>query len=152
MGGKKVHGRKRHYLVDTEGHLLGVLVCEAGVNDREGARWLLVAARGPWQRLRKLWADQGYTGDLADWLQAEYGIDLEIVRKAPEQAGFTVLPRRWVVERTIGWLGRCRRLSKDYEHWPEYSESWIYLASIHLLLKRLAPDGQAQQPYRRAAA
>ena len=138
--------------MDTEGHLLAVLVCEAGVNDREGAQWLLVAARGSWKRLQKLWADQGYTGDLADWLQAEYGIDLEIVRKAPAQVGFTVLPRRWVVERTIAWLGRSRRLSKDYEHWPEYSESWIYLASIQLLLKRLAPAPHAEQPYRRSAA
>jgi putative transposase len=147
MGEKKVQGRKRHYLVDTEGHLLAILVHEANVNDREGARWVLVRACGPWQTLQKLWADQGYTGDLADWVQAEYGINLEIVMKPAEQQGFAVLPRRWVVERTIGWMGRSRRLSKDYEHWPEYSESWIYLASIHLLLKRLAPDPDRELPY-----
>ena len=152
MGGKKVQGRKRHYLVDTEGNLLAVLVHEADVNDREGARWLLVRAYGPWRSLQKLWADQGYTGDLAEWLRAEYGIDLEIVTKAADQQGFVVLPRRWVVERTIGWTGRSRRLSKDYEHWPENSESWIYLASIHRLLKRLAPDPMAEPPYVRKAA
>lgn len=152
MGGKKVQGRKRHYLVDTEGHLLAVLVHEADVNDREGARWINIRACGPWQTLQKLWADQGYTGDLADWLREEYAIDLEIVMKPAEQQGFAVLPRRWVVERSIGWAGRSRRLSKDYEHWPEDSESWIYLASIHLLLKRLAPDPDVEQPYVRKAA
>ncbi len=151
-GARKVAGRKRHYLVDTEGHLLAVLVHEANVNDREGARWLLVRAHGTWRTLQKLWADQGYTGDLADWLEAEDGIDLEVVMKPAEQQGFSVLPRRWVVERTIGWISRRRRLSKDYEHWPESSESWIYLASIQLLLKRLQPDPDAECPYVRKAA
>ena len=145
-------GRKRHYLVDTEGHLLAVLVHEADVNDREGARWVLLRAVGPWRTLQKLWADQQYTGDLADWLRAEYGIDLEVVMTPAEQQGFAVLPRRWVVERTIGWIGRHRRLSKDYEHWPESSESWIYIASIHLLLKRLQPAQDAEPPYVRKAA
>ena len=145
-------GRKRHILVDTQGHLLAVLVHAADVNDREGARWLLQVARRYWRTLQKLWADQGYTGDLADWLRAEFGIELEIVAKAAEQIGFAVLPRRWVVERTLAWSGRSRRLSKEYEHWPEYSETVIYLASIHGLLKRLAPDATQEGPYTRKAA
>ncbi len=152
MGGKKVNGRKRHYLVDTEGHLLAVLVHEANVNDREGARWVLVRAVGPWRSLQKLWADQGYTGDLADWVREEYGIDLEVVMKPAEQHGFAVLPRRWVVERSIGWIGRSRRLCKDHEHWPESTESWIYLTSIHLLLKRLQPTQAVERPYARKVA
>jgi putative transposase len=109
-----------------------------------------VAAR--WTAMRKVWADQGYTGDLADWLHAEYGIDLEIVLKAADQQGFAVLPRRWVVERTIAWQGRNRRLSKDYEHAVQYSEAWCYIASIQLLLRRLRPASAVEQPYVRKVA
>src|SRR5919199_3586901 len=98
---RKVRGRKRHILVDTAGLLLAVVVHAADVNDREGARWLLPVARRYWRTLQKLWADQGYTGALADWLRAEYGIELEIVNRAAEQIGFVVLPRRWVVERSL---------------------------------------------------
>ena len=138
--------------MDTQGHLLAVLVHAADVNDREGARWLLQVARRWWRTLQKLWADQGYTGDLVDWLRAEYGIDLEIVNRAAEQTGFVVLPRRWVVERSLAWSGRSRRLSKEYEHWPEYSETVSYLASLQFLLKRLAPDSTQERPYLRKAA
>ncbi len=90
--------------------------------------------------------------DLAAWLRERYGIDLEIVERGPDQVGFVVLPRRWVVERSIAWYGRARRLSKDYEHWPEYSESWVYLASIQFLLRRLAPQRDIEPPYARKAA
>jgi putative transposase len=152
MGGKKVRGRKRHYLVDVEGHLLGVLVGPADEDDREGARWLLRARDRRWPRLELIWADQHYTGDLEAEAQAEYGSRLEIVRKPAEQKGFAVLPRRWVVERSIAWQGRSRRLSKDYEHAAEYSESWCYLASIQLLLKRLRPPRGVEVPYARTAA
>ena len=152
MGGKKVRGRKRHYLVDTEGHLLAVLVERADIGDRDAARWVFSHIAARWTALQKVWADQGYTGDLAEWLQHEYGIDLEIVVRSTEQAGFTVLPRRWVVERTIAWQGRSRRLSKDYEHAAEYSEAWCYLASIQLLLRRLRPAQQCEVPYARKAA
>lgn len=138
--------------MDTTGHLLAVLVHEADVNDRDGARWVITRACGPWRHLQKLWADQGYTGDLADGLRAEYGIALEVVMKPATQQGFAVLPRRWVVERSIGWVNRNRRLSKDYEHWPENSETWVYLASIHLLLKRLQPDPNTEPPYVRKVA
>ncbi len=138
--------------MDTQGHLLAVLVHAADVNEREGARWLLRGARRYWRTIQKLWADQGYTGDWADELRAEYGIELEIVTRTAEQHGFVVLSRRWVVERSLAWSGRSRRLSKEYEHWPEYSETVIYLASIHRLLKQLAPDGSQERPYTRKAA
>jgi putative transposase len=138
--------------VDTLGHLLAVLVHAADVNDREGARWLLYVSRRWWRTLQKLWADQGYTGDLATWLREQYGIELEIVSRAPDQVGFVVVPRRWVVERTFAWLGRSRRLSKEYEHWPEYSETVIYLASIQFLLQRLAPDLTRERPYTQRVA
>ena len=151
-GGKKVNGRKRHYLVDTEGHLLAVLVHAANVDEREGARWVFGYVAGRWTQLQKVWADQGYTGDLADWLRHAYGIELEVVVKAADQEGFVVLPRRWVVERSIAWYGRGRRFAKDYEQLPEYSEAWIYLGSIHFLLQRLRPRRDAERPYARKVA
>jgi putative transposase len=138
--------------VDTEGYLLAVVVHAADVGDREGARWVFAYVAPRWPELRKVWADQGYTGDLAAWLRQQYGMDLEIVVKAADQVGFTVLPRRWVVERSIAWYGRSRRLSKDYEQLPEYSESWVYLASIQFLLRRLRPDPAQERPYGRRAA
>jgi putative transposase len=147
MGGKKVQGRKRHYLVDVEGHLLAVLVERADLADRDGARWVFRAIDHQWTALAKVWADQAYNGDLAEWLRVVYGIDLEVVERAREQKGFTVLPRRWVVERTIAWLGRNRRLSKDYEHSGAAMETWCYLASISLLLRRLRPNRYAEVPY-----
>ena len=153
MEGSKVRGRKRHILVDTAGHLLAVVVHAADVGEREGARWVLHVTQRWWHALQKLWADQGYSGDdLAQWLLREYGITLEVVSRPADQEGFVVLPRRWVVERTLAWLGRSRRLSKEYEHWPEYSETVIYLASLQLLLKRRAPDRIQKLPYARQAA
>jgi putative transposase len=152
MGEKKVQGRKRHYLVDTEGHLLAVLVEAADRTDRDGARWVFRAIDQRWTTLQKIWADHAYNGDLAAWLRAAYGIDLEVVEHAPDQKGFAVLPRRWVVERTIAWLGRNRRLSKDYEHSAAAMETWCYLASISLLLRRLRPNPQVERPYCRKVA
>ena len=147
-----MQGRKRHYLVDTAGHLLAVLVEAADRTDRDGARWLFRAIDQQLTALQKIWADHAYNGDLAAWLRAAYGIELEVVEHAPDQKGFAVLPRRWVVERTIAWLGRNRRLSKDYEHSGAAMEAWCYLASISLLLRRLRPDLQAERPYCRKAA
>lgn len=152
MGGKKVQGRKRHYLVDTEGHLLAVLVERADIADRDGARWVFRAIDRRWTQVEQVWADQAYTGDLGAWLQTRYGITLEVVKHAPGQVGFRVLPRRWVVERTIAWLGRNRRLSKDYEQSGAAMETWCYLASIALLLRRLRPDSASPRPYGRKAA
>lgn len=138
MAGKKITGRKRHILVDTMGLLLRVVVQPADLQDRDGARTLLRRVREQFPRLVKIWADRGYEGDLVAWAREQLGVDLEIVRRDDGQRGFVVLPRRWVVERTFAWFGWNRRLSRDYEYSAEYSESWVYLASIQLMLRRLA--------------
>jgi len=99
--------------------------------------------------VQKIWADQDYTGDLIGDLQEQYGITLEVVPKLADQQGFVVLPRRWVVERTFAWLGRYRRLSKDYEQRTEYSETWVYVASIARMLRTLQPNDVEERPYKR---
>jgi putative transposase len=146
-----VSGRKRHILVDTEGLLLKVRVHPANIQDRDGARLLLTLLNVVFPRLAMLWADAGYQGRCADWIRILLGWTVEIVRKAPKRiwwpvdqeppalpTGFQVLKRRWVVERTFAWLGRYRRLSKDYEGLERTEEAWIYLAMIRLMLVRLA--------------
>lgn len=137
--GKKVKGRKRHILVDTLGNMLRVIVSAAHIQDRQAAI-ALTATLSHMMRLRlaKVWADAGYSGaTLLDWLHQQFAILLEIVQRTDTQTGFVLLPRRWVVERTFAWLGRFRRLSKDYERCIRSSEGMIYLASLHTLLKRL---------------
>jgi putative transposase len=136
--GKKINGRKRHLLVDTMGLVLRVVVHTANIQDRDGARLLLAKAKGLFPRLQRIWADGGYAGKLIGWLQETCGWVLEIVKRSDVVKGFKVLPRRWVVERTFGWLGRYRRLSKDYERLPESSEAMVYWAMIRLLVRRLA--------------
>jgi len=140
--GKKINGRSRHAITDTVGHLLEVVVTAADVQDREGAQQVIHKLASQTRAcLRKLWADGNYTGDLfLTWLNDTFGeITLEIAKRPPNQHGFVVVPVRWVIERTFGWLGRSRRLSKDYERCIKSSESMIYFASIALLLQRLAP-------------
>jgi putative transposase len=134
-----VKGRKRHVVVDTTGLVLDVCVHAADIQDRDGAKLVLEKLARRFPRLRHLWADGGYAGELVEWASQVGNWTLEIVRKDPEAKGFKVLPRRWVVERTFGWLGRSRRLSKDYEEAPETSENFIFLAMTHLMLRRLAP-------------
>ena len=131
-----MNGRKRHILVDTEGCVLRVAVLAASIQDRDGATDLLALARPVCPRLELVWADAGYAGALVEWTRKHCGWRLEIVAKAPGQRGFVVLPRRWAVERTFGWLGRNRRLAKDFEELAEKSEAWVYLAMIRLLLRR----------------
>ncbi len=143
MGGKKVRGRKRHYLVDVEGHLLLALVGPADEDDREGARWLLRARDQRWPRLELLWGDQHYTGDLEAEARAEFGIRLEVVRKPEEQRGFVVLPRRWVVERTIAWLHQHRRLRVRYERRADIHEAFLYLGASLICFRQL----QAQESF-----
>jgi putative transposase len=135
--GKKVSGRKRHLVVDTLGLLLAVVVTAANVSDVAGGRLVLSRAVDWAPRLRLLWADQAYAG-LVAWAQAAFGWAVTLVRKLTGQHTFVVLPRRWVVERSFAWLGRYRRLSKDYERVPRVSETFIQLAMIQLLLHRLA--------------
>ncbi len=144
--GKKIKGRKRHILVDTMGLLLMVVVHAANVQDREGAKWVLEKARPYFSRLRLVWADGGYAGQLIQWVEETCHWILEIVKRSDDVKGFKVLPRRWVVERTFGWLGRYRRLSKDYEGLPQTSEAMIYAAMVHLMVRRLGSPLQASGP------
>ena len=150
-GAKRLSGRKRHVLVDTAGLLLGVLVHPADVPDRAGARALLAAAVPAHPRLERVWADQGYTGAaVRAWAHDALGVALDVVyppwrqleryglAAPPEARGFRVIPRRWVVERTFAWLGRHRRLARDYEHLPETAEALVYAAMTRLMLRRLA--------------
>jgi transposase len=155
-GAKKVNGRKRHVLVDTLGLLLVVQVQSGDLPDREGAQPVLKQAHRRFPTWRHVWADQGYAGKLIAWAQSTVKLTLEIVKPPwsdlargvwlPKAApppvipqGCFVLPRRWVVERTFAWLGRYRRLSKDYEFLTDTSEVMIQVAMIGLMLHRLAP-------------
>lgn len=152
-GGKKVNGRKRHLLVDTLGLLLRVVVHPANLQDRDGAKLVLEDLGRQFPRLHHLWADQGYTGKLLDWIAAELGWSVTIVERSPRRgfvvapdgpfvrvtvpATFEPLPKRWIVERSLAWIGRYRRMSKYYERLPSTSEALVYLTSIRLLLARL---------------
>jgi putative transposase len=141
---KKVNGRKRHLVVDTLGLVVAAVVHSAGLQDRDGAKLVLKKLVGRFPRLKKILADGIYNGDIAEWAKRVGGWILELVVRSPdepeeEKKKFKVLKWRWIVERTFAWLGRYRRLSKDYERSEESSESWIYLAMIHLMLRRLDP-------------
>ncbi len=139
-------------LVDTEGLLLAVLVLAASISDRDGALLLLQAYAARYPALRLIWGDSHYSGDLSAETEAAYGITITVVSKAEGQTGFVPLPRRWVVERFFGWLMHCRRLVRDYERNPAHSEAWIHLASVHRMLKLLAPDAALPVPYQRRDA
>ena len=139
--GKKVVGRKRHLLVDTLGLILMVCVHAANVQDRDGARLLLAPLRTRFGWLRRIWADGGYSGALIAWvrqLAPQRGTRLEIVQHQRKLSHFAVLPKRWIVERTFAWLGRFRRLSKDYERTTSSSEAHILIAMIRLMTRRIA--------------
>ena len=134
--GKKIKGRKRHMLVDSLGLILEVKVHPADIQDRDGAKLLLEYIKGKYPELVLIWADGGYRGCLIDWVEKNLGIKLEIIKRNDDVKGFQVLPKRWIVERTLGWIGRNRRLSKDYERQCKTEESWIHLAMISLMLNR----------------
>jgi putative transposase len=165
-GGKKVRGRKRHLLVDTEGLVLKAKVHSAKVPDQDGLRLLLRSARSELSHLKHLWLDAGYEGRGRRWAQDLLGLSVEVVRKPPKPVpeevaqtwaeewakegetidwqrlmpprGFRVLPRRWVVERTFSWLSQNRRMSKDYERLCASAEAFVYAAMIRLMARRLA--------------
>jgi putative transposase len=156
-GAKKLTGRKRHLLVDTQGLVLKAKVHTAGIQDRAGVPLLLADARALFPRLEHLWVDQGYTGTGKAWIEEHLGWTVEVVQHPPKPRGVWapagtmidwdtlrpkgfrgVLPRRWVVERTISWLGGSRRLSKDYERLCATGETLIYLVMSRLMLRRLA--------------
>jgi putative transposase len=141
---KQVKGRKRHIVVDVLGLLVLVVVHSAGVPDSTGGKWTLAilfarikhSVYNRWCRLKRLWADGGYEA-IGEWVKQSCGWTLEITRRPADAKGFVVIPRRWVVERTFGWLGRYRRLSRDFEHQTRSSEAMVYLASIHRMLRLL---------------
>ena len=135
---KKVHGRKRHVATDTQGLLLDVLVTPASVQDRDGGRRLLWRLRRHLPTIRLVWADSGYAGKLVTWAAATLRLVVRIVRKHPGAHRFEVLPRRWVIERTFSWFGKCRRLAIDYERKPEHARAWVQWAMVRLMVRRLA--------------
>ncbi len=136
-GFKKIKGRKRHIVVDTQGFLLAVVVHAAHLHESVQAVQVLERLQGCFARLKVIFADQGYCGGLVDVAKQVYGWLLHIVYRGEDQRGFAVLPKRWVVERTFGWFERYRRLSKDYEYLPQTSEAMIELAMARLMLNRL---------------
>jgi len=138
-GGKKVNGRKRHVVVDTIGLLVVVLVTAAGLQDRDGGRLVLAKARMKMPSIALVWADGGYAGRCVEFARRVLRIALQIVRKPEGQHTFEVLLRRWVVERTLSWLVRCRRLDRDYERLPEHAEAMVKWSMIGLITRRLAP-------------
>src|SRR5215212_7517213 len=165
-GGKKVRGRKRQLLVDTEGLVLKVKVMSAKVPDQDGIKVLLKGVRDRLPRLSQLWVDAGYQGRGKEWAEKVLGLSVEVVRRTPKpmpervammwaeewskegweidwqkllpRRGFEVLPRRWVVERTFSWLSQNRRMSKDYERMCVTAEAFVYLAMTRLMVRRLA--------------
>ena len=152
-GAKQIKGRKRHLLVDTEGFVLKAKVHSAGIFDRDGIKALLERAKELFPRVSHLWLDAGYNGEGKgkDWVEKVLGWSAEIVKRPrrwvrvpkdqeppPYPKGFIVLPRRWVVERTISWVGQNRRMSKDYERLCETGEAFIYVGMTRLTVRRLA--------------
>ena len=138
-GGKKVKGRKRHIVTDTLGLLLSCIVHRADIQDRNGAQITIDEVLERFPSLRHFFADGGYRGDtLAEFVDGKDSRTLEIVKRPDDVKGFVVIARRWVVERTFAWLGRCRHLAKDWEKSIASSESWAYIASIRMISRRIA--------------
>ena len=138
--GKRIKGRKRHILVDTLRLLLGVHITPASTPDRCGAKELLGGVLQWFSWLRKLWVDGGYSGQpFADWVKEQRPkLKVEVVKRSDDMEGFEVLPRRWVVERTFGWLMQQRRLVRDYEKTEASAQAWVYITMIYLQTRKLA--------------
>jgi putative transposase len=136
--GKKVKGRKRHIAVDTLGLLLLVLVTSASVHDRDGGAELVDELQHHHPQLKKAWADSAYAGELVSYVQQWCRFVLEIVKRPPDQKGFQIQLKRWIVERSFGWLNAFRRLSKDYENTVVSSETMVKIANIQWMLRRIA--------------
>jgi transposase len=137
--GKKIKGKKRHILVDTVGLLLHAVVHPANIQDRDGAILVLATLFGKFPFLKKLFADGGYQGPIFEQAQKRVlpYLETEIIKRSDAAVGFEVIPRRWVVERTFAWLGRCRRLAKDFENRTRTARAFLLLASIRLMLRKL---------------
>ena len=137
--GKKIKGKKRHVLVDTQGLLMHAIVHSADIQDRDGGALLMASLFGAFPFLVKLYADGGYQGPEFQRAMKRIlaRVDLEIVKRLGHAKGFVVLPKRWIVERTLAWLGRCRRLAKDWECLNRKALAFLRLASIRLMLRKL---------------
>ena len=136
--GKKIKGKKRHAAVDTQGFLINLAVSPASVQDRDMIAPLLKIARRRFPGLERAIADGGYQGAAtASAVRDDAGIPLEVVKRSDDTTGFKVLPKRWIVERTFGWLGRCRRLAKDFENLTRSHAAFFILAMIRLMLRRI---------------
>jgi putative transposase len=136
-GGKRIKGRKRHIVTDTQGFLLGVKVHAANENDGKAGWDLLRSVRDKYDRMKKIYADGGYRGELVERVKNELKMDMEITLRSDKATEFKPLPKRWAVERSFGWLGDFRRLTKDYEYSVGSSETMIYIAFIALMIKLL---------------
>src|SRR5436305_14002029 len=136
--GKRVNGRKRHIAVDTGGLLLAVVVTIAGIQDRDGACRLLAALRAKLSTISLIWADGGYAGRLVTWAQTVLTFTVTIVKRTDDLTGFRVIPRRWVVQRTLAWISKHRRCVRDYETRPEHAEAMVYIAMIMTMSRRSA--------------
>jgi putative transposase len=144
--GKKINGRKRHILTDTEGNLVHAVVHPANIQDRDGAPLVLegIVKRHPW--LRHIFADGGYAGDKLKRLLEEIGTwTIEIVKRSDTAQGFELLPRRWVVERTLAWLSRNRRLAKDFEKTIASATAWLFIASVQLFIRRIGNENMSMR-------
>jgi len=137
--GKLIKGKKRHILVDMQGLLLHAIVHSAGVQDRDGGIWLLTTLFGQFPFLAKLFADSAYAGSIFHTALTKVlpNLGTEIVKRSDRAKGFVPLPKRWIVERTIAWLNRCRRLTKDWENLNRNALAFLKLASIRLMLRKL---------------
>ena len=135
---KKVKGRKRHLLVDMLGLVLVAWISSADVPDRAGAAAVLPLAAEQFPTLQKVWADAAYAGPIVEHIAEQSGVHVEVAKRSDSQPGFVVQPKRWIVERTFGWLSRERRLARDYERKEESCEAFVYLGMIRLMLGRLA--------------
>ena len=142
-GGKKINGRRRHLICDTVGLLLMINVTAGDVTDRQAAADMLPALRERFPTITRLWADGGYTGTLITWALAVLRLVVTVIKRSDDTSGFVVLPRRWVVERTFGWLMRSRRLARDYERRPDSSEAMILWSMAMLMTRRLAAPARA---------
>jgi transposase len=158
--GKRINGRKCHVVVDSLGLLLTVLVTAASVQDRDGAFRLLALLRERFSTITLVWADGGYAGRLVSWACQVLALTLTIIKRSDDTTGFAVLPHRWAVERTFGWLLRHRRLIRDYERRPEHHEAMVLWATVAIMTRKLArttsgaphpahhpiPDGDSPAP------
>jgi Transposase and inactivated derivatives len=148
-GGKKITGRGRHLAVDAEGWLLALVVTAASVSDRAGLKLLVIKLFGAFSTLKIMWADSGYDGKpIATWVKTAAAITLEVVARTSPHS-FQVVRRRWVIERTFGWLMRYRRLARDYERLTAHHEAMVYWATVLIMTKRLARYETRQPPPKR---